>query len=86
MSAIDRGCQIDSIFLDFQKAFDTVPHKRLLTKLRTHGVWPKLCDWIRDFLSERSQFVVIDGKLSSKTEAISGVPQGSVIGPLLLTT
>ncbi|XP_046986315.1 uncharacterized protein LOC124556397 [Schistocerca americana] len=65
-SAIDRGCQIDSIFLDFQKAFDTVPHKRLLTKLRAYRVSPQLCDWIHDFLSVRSQFVLIDGKSSSK--------------------
>ena len=83
MRAIDGGSQVDSVFLDFRKAFDTVPHKRLLIKLRAYGISSQLCDWIRDFLSERSQFVVIDGKSSSKTEVISGVPQGSVKGPLL---
>ena len=83
ISAIDKGSQIDSIFLDFRKAFDTVPHKRLPMKLRAYGISLQLCDWISDFLLERTQFVAIDGKSSSKTEVISGVPQGSVIGPLL---
>ena len=70
--------------LDFSKAFDKVPHERLLTKLRHYGIHGNLLSWIRDhFLTSRLQQVVCDGETSSAQEVISGVPQGTVLGPLL---
>ena len=60
--AIDRGEEVDVIYLDFAKAFDKVPHKRLLSKLRRYGIKGKIYDWIKDLLSNRKQRVVINGK------------------------
>ena len=75
--------QIDAILLDFSKAFDTVPHERLLLKLDYYGIRNTTQFWIRDFLSSRTQNVVLEGKSSSVSQVISGVPQGTVLGPLL---
>ena len=74
---------IDTIYLDFAKAFDTVPHERLLHKLDGLGIQGKLLAWIRSFLSDRSQKVIIDGEESGWKEVVSGIPQGSVLGPML---
>ena len=82
-SSLDQGFQIDSFVLDFEKAFDTVPHELLKTKLHMYGVSSQCLNWISDFLSSRSQCVIINGIKSSTSKVISGVPQGTVLGPLL---
>ena len=75
--------QIDAILLDFSKAFDRVPHERLLLKLHYCGIRGQLLSWIRDFLQGRTQQVALEGVMSSATNVSSGVPQGTVLGPLL---
>ena len=80
---IDLGEQIDLILLDFSKAFDKVPHKRLLYKAEYYGISRSTLWWIRDFLSSRNQRVIVDGKSSHTAPVRSGVPQGSVLGPLV---
>ena len=82
-SHVDSGAQIDTIILDFSKAFDKVPHQRLLMKLAHYGIQGMLLDWVKDFLSNRSQIVILNNASSEPTEVLSGVPQGSVLGPLL---
>ena len=71
------------IFLDFSKAFDTVPHQRLLTKLQYYGINNKIYHWISNWLTKRSQRVLVNGSSSSYVPVISGVPQGTVLGPLM---
>ena len=74
---------VDVIYLDLQKAFDKVPHRRLLSKLQGYGIEGNLFKWIEDFLSKRSQFVSIGKESSPSADVTSGVPQGSVLGPTL---
>ena len=81
--AIDRGEEVDAIYLDFAKAFDKVSHKRLLGKLKGYGIKGKIYDWIKDFLSNRRQRAVINGKFSHWIHVKSGIPQSSVLGPIL---
>lgn len=82
-SSTAKGKQVDIILLDFAKAFDKVPHSRLLYKLEYYGVRGNTRKWIESFLSHRSQQVILDGVTSDKVKVISGVPQGTVLGPLL---
>ena len=80
---LDEDGTIDDINMDFQKAFDSVPHKRLLGKLRSYGITGDVHMWLEAFLSNRKQRVQVNGTMSEWTDVISGVPQGSVIAALL---
>ena len=83
LDSMAHGAEVDSIYLDYAKAFDKVDHQLLLKKLKLYGFSPKLVSWIESFLSNRSQRVVVDGHMSFTAWIISGVPQGTVLGPIL---
>ena len=73
----------DVLYIDFARAFDSVVHSKLLVKLKSYGIGYELLNWFQNFLTGRSQMVAINGHLSTAVNVISGVPQGSVIGPIL---
>ena len=81
--AMDQRKQADLILLDFSKVFDTVPHQRLLTKLAHYGIKGDIYKWINFWLSQRTQRVIVDGESSELVRVESGVPQGTVLGPLM---
>jgi hypothetical protein len=82
-SGIDSSTQIDAILLDFSKAFDKVSHERLAAKLHHYGIRGPTLNWIKSFLAGRTQRVIVEGAASDTAPVTSGVPQGTVLGPLL---
>ena len=74
---------MDTIYFDFTKAFDSVPHKRLLGELKSYGINGKVLEWIKAFLSNHRQIVNVKGMTSDPATVLSGIPQGSVLGPIL---
>lgn len=80
---MDKNIPFDTIYLDFSKAFDKVPHTRLGKKINRLGITGKLLLWIKDFLHHRTQSVKINNAISAKKPITSGIPQGSVLGPIL---
>ena len=81
--SLDNRSQVDLLMLDFSKAFDTVPHARLLKKLEHYGINGPVNGWIKAWLMNRSQRVIVEGASSDEVSVRSGVPQGTVLGPLM---
>ena len=80
---LEHKAPIDILYLDYAKAFDTVPHQRLIRKLKSIGIKGNLLAWLKDFLIGRKQRVVVNHEFSEWIDVLSGVPQGTVLGPLL---
>lgn len=80
---MDKGYDIDIIYLDFKKAFDSVPHERLIIKLKAYGITGQVLRWISSFLLNRTQKVTVGTSISGVGKVLSGIPQGSVLGPIL---
>ena len=80
---LDQGGSLDAVYCDFMKAFDKVPHKRLAHKVEKYGITGNIIGWIKSFLSERTQRVIIKSAESNPAPVTSGIPQGSVLGPIL---
>ena len=83
VQSVEAGFNVDSVYLDFEKAFDKVDHGLLCHRLKEKRIWGKTGIWLADFLKNRVQKVIANGEVSSYEKIISGVPQGSVLGPLL---
>ena len=77
----EQGLVTDIIILDFAKAFDTVSHRKLLIKSKSHGIGTQLIRWIENLLIGRTQTVIVNGAASTRCDVLSGVPQDLVLGP-----
>ena len=82
---LDNGYPVDIIYLDFRKAFDSVPHNRLLMKIKSYGIVGNVYNWVKDFLTNRIQRVRVGDSYSPVADVLSGIPQGSILGPVLFT-
>ena len=81
--ALDNGHEVCVVFFDVQKIFNSVPHMPLLQKLEEIGINQFILKWVQNYLTEHKQFVAVEGSSSNILQVLSGVPQGSVLGPLL---
>ena len=81
--ALDEGKEVRSVFNDISKAFDRVWHRGLIAKLKHYGICGPLLNWVQSYLTNRFQRVVLPGGISEWLEIMAGVPQGSILGPLL---
>ena len=81
--AVNNHAKVDAVYIDFAKAFDSISQVKLLTKIHAYGIDTNLLNWISNFLSERTQSAYIGNTFSKFLPVLSGVPQGSVLGPLL---
>ena len=81
--SVDEGKQVDTIYLDIRKAFDSFSHRRLVEKLEAYGIEGEVLEWVRDLLKGRRQRVMLNGKSSDWMDVSSGVPQGSMLGSVL---
>jgi hypothetical protein len=84
--SLDKRIQTDLIILDFSKAFDRVPHQKLLKKAHHYGIRGRTLQWIFSFLIGRTKRVLVQGQSSEEAQVVSGVPQGSVLRPFLFLT
>jgi hypothetical protein len=82
---LDSGKAADVFYLDFAKAFDKVPHARLIVKVRAKGIGGKIIDWLEAWLHNRTQAVAVNNEMSEESEVESGIPQGTIMGPPLFT-
>ena len=80
---LQEGADTDTICLDYEKAFDKVDHRLLIVKMKIYNFLPEIIKWVESFLFDRSQTVLVNGQRSNIENILSGVPQGSVLGPVL---